>query len=190
MNWIESARLALQQLEGKAKFETMLGTASIITALLEKSDLKAVIVGGFAVEIYTRSEYTTVDIDLIFSRRDLANDLLLALGFTKEGRHWYHSTLGVSIEIPNDMLENAEISKVVKLNLPDHEHVYVIGIEDIILDRLRACIHWKSSSDCEWGYRLFLIHFENLDIEYMIHRAIIDLTSDQLQVWLEKSKQG
>lgn len=187
---IKSAKLALHALEGKAKFETMLNTTAIITALLEQTDLKAIIVGGFAVEIYTRNEYTTVDIDLIFSRRDLANELFLELGFTKEGRHWYHTRLGVSIEIPNDMLENAEINKVAKLNLPNQSHVYVIGIEDMILDRLRACIHWNSLSDCEWGYRLFLIHHQNLDIDYMLEKAKIDLTGSQLQIWLDRLKTG
>jgi predicted nucleotidyltransferase len=184
MNSIESGLLALQQLEGKPKFETMFGVASTLTTILEESGLKAVIVGGFAVEIYTRSEYTTVDIDLIFSRRDIANDTLLNLGFTKEGRHWYHSKLGVSIEIPNDMLENADTNKIIKLNLANQEHVYVIGIEDIILDRLRACIHSKSTSDCGWGYRLFLIHQKTLDIKYMIQKSAVDLTSVQLQAWI------
>ena len=185
MNAIDLARLAIEKLKGATKFETMLGTASLLTTLLDETGLKVVIVGGFAVEIYTRSEYTTVDIDLIFSRRDLANEVLLNLGFTKEGRHWYHEVLGVSIEIPNDMLENADMNRVLKLNLPSQEHVYVIGIEDIILDRLRACIHWKSTSDCEWGYRLFLIHRKNLDIDYMVQKAQVDLTSEQLKAWLE-----
>jgi hypothetical protein len=184
MSAIELARAALENLKGATKFEIMIGTASILTTLLEETGLKAIIVGGFAVEIYTRSEYTTVDIDLIYSRRDLANEILLNLDFTKEGRHWYHENLGVSIEIPSDMLENADVNRVLKLNLPSHEHIYVIGIEDIIMDRLRACIHWKSTSDCEWAYRLFLIHRKNLDIDYMIQTAQIDLTSEQLQAWL------
>lgn len=185
MNAIDLARHALGNLKGKTKFETMLGTASILTNLLDETGLKAIIVGGFAVEIYTRSEYTTVDIDLIFSRRDLANEILLHLGFTKESRHWFHDVLGVSIEIPNDMLENADVDRVVKLNLPSNEHVYIISIEDIILDRLRACIHWKSPSDCEWGYRLFLIHRKNLDIEYRIEKSQLDLTSEQLKDWIK-----
>ncbi|WP_157404568.1 hypothetical protein [Shouchella shacheensis] len=37
----------------------------------------------------------------------------------------------------------------------DKQKVFVIGVEDIILDRLRACVHWKSSSDCEWGMNPF-----------------------------------
>jgi hypothetical protein len=61
MNAIELARIAIQKLKGKTKFETMLGTVSILTTLLDETGLKAIIVGGFAVEIYTRSEYTTVD---------------------------------------------------------------------------------------------------------------------------------
>jgi hypothetical protein len=79
MNAIELARLAIEKLKNTTKFETMLGTASILTNLLDESGLKAVIVGGFAVEIYTRSEYTTVDIDLIFSRRDLAISMCMLL---------------------------------------------------------------------------------------------------------------
>ncbi|WP_373894498.1 hypothetical protein ACUL41_19020 [Virgibacillus natechei] len=75
----------------------------------------------------------------------------------------------ISVEIPNDMLEVADNERDVDLVLQNGLHVYVIGLEDIILDRLRACVHWKSSSDCEWGRRLFLLHFERLDINYLIN---------------------
>jgi hypothetical protein len=101
---------------------------------------------------------------MVFSRRDLANEVLLQLGFEREGRYWYHEELLISIEIPNDMLEDADINKVIELNLKNGYKLYVIGIEDIILDRLRACVHWKSTADCEWGKRLLLIHHERLDI--------------------------
>lgn len=78
----------------------------------------------------------------------------------------------ISVEIPNDMLEVADNERDVDLVLQNGLHVYVIGLEDIILDRLRACVHWKSSSDCEWGRRLFLLHFERLDINYLINIEI------------------
>jgi hypothetical protein len=62
--------------------------------------------------------------------------------------------------------------------------VYVIGIEDIILNRLRACVHWKSTSDCEWGQRMFLLHYERLDLTYMKQMAKKDLTLQILDHWI------
>lgn len=64
MNSIEKARLQLSTLKGKPKFEKMLQTTAILTKLFEQEKLKPIIVGGLAVEIYTRSEYTTSDIDI------------------------------------------------------------------------------------------------------------------------------
>ena len=85
----ENSITKLAALDGKTNFEKMIGTVGILTELLGENR-RPVIVGGLAVEIYTRNEYTTVDIDLI---------------------------------------------------LPDGMKVYVIGLENIILDSLRACVH-------------------------------------------------
>lgn len=63
---IDEARTRLRQLQNQSKFEKMLGVCSVLTGLTEQHRLKPIIVGGFAVEIYSRSEYTTVDIDLVF----------------------------------------------------------------------------------------------------------------------------
>ena len=150
MSLINEAKRMLLKLESKSTFEKMVQVAALLTKLLEDKHIRPVIVGGLAVEIYTRSDYTTVDIDMIISDRELAGQILVQLGFSVEGRHWYHEKLMISIEIPNDILEDADDSKVTELQINNDLKVYVIGIEDIILDRLRACIHWKSTSDCEW----------------------------------------
>jgi predicted nucleotidyltransferase len=183
---IEEAKLQLNKLKGKSKFEKMVQTTAILTGLFANENLRPIIVGGLAVEIYTRSEYTTSDIDLIFSQRDIADKYLRELGFVPEGRHWYHEHLLVSVEIPNDMLEDADHDRVIELRLEDDLHVYVIGIEDIILDRLRACVHWKSTSDCEWGKRLFLMHTERLDVDYLKTTTQIDNTFSQFNEWLRE----
>jgi hypothetical protein len=163
----------------------MVGVTAVLTDLLEQHKIKPVIVGGLAVEIYTRGDYTTVDIDVIISDRNLAADLLQQLGFIKTGRHLYHDKLMVSIEIPNNVLEDADDHRIIRLELEDKHKVFVIGIEDIILDRLRDCVHWKSSSDCEWGKRMFLLHNERLDMAYLKRTAANDLTAEKLQEWLQ-----
>lgn len=61
------------------------------------------------------TQRTTVDIDMIVSDRKLAGEILAQLSFVVEGRHWYHERLMVSIEIPNDMLEDADVSKITEI---------------------------------------------------------------------------
>jgi predicted nucleotidyltransferase len=176
----EDSIIKLNSLSGKSNFEKMIGTVGILTHLLGEAQ-RPIIVGGLAVEIYTRNEYTTVDIDLILSYRDKADEILTQLGFKKQGRHWFHPTLLVSVEIPNFVLEDADSARVLELILPDGMKVYVIGLEDIILDRLRACVHWKSNSDCEWAARLYYLHKDTLDIEYMKVTAKQDKTLEELE---------
>jgi len=60
----EDINKKLTTLHGKTNFEKMIGTVGLLTQLLAENQ-RPVIVGGLAVEIYTRNEYTTVDINLI-----------------------------------------------------------------------------------------------------------------------------
>lgn len=189
MNTIERAKEALSRLSPANRYEAMVEVAAVFTELVEKEGLIPVIVGGLAVEVYTRGNYTTLDIDLIFSRRQLADEILTQLGFIRESRHWYHPEIQVSIEIPSDVLEDADQDKIIKVNLPSGRHIYIIGIEDIILDRLRACVHRQSSSDCEWGLRMLKVHFDSLDIQYMVAKAQSDhrRTLQKLKEWLRET---
>lgn len=188
MSLIEVEKERLKGLKGKERFQVMTETVSSLTKLLEPHEVTPVVVGGLAVEIYTRGQYTTVDIDLVMQRRDLAGDILNELGFIKEGRHWYSPELMVAIEIPGNILEDADANRVTKILLKNGRYIFVIGIEDIILDRLRACVHWQSSSDCEWGLRMLKVHLESLDIDYMEKMAEADHENslEKLKEWLNK----
>ncbi len=190
MSSMEHHRRALQQLAGRSPYEIMTETAAIFTALVEPHDVIPVVVGGLAVEVYTRGQYTTLDIDLVMQGRDLARDILGQPGFLQEGRHWYHPELEVALEIPGAVLEDADPGRIIKINLPSGRHLYLIGIEDIILDRLRACIRWRSSSDSEWGLRMLKVHYTSLDLEYMCTMAQKDhaATAERLAEWLSETQ--
>ncbi|UTW69500.1 hypothetical protein KHA80_22500 [Anaerobacillus sp. HL2] len=95
------------------------------------------IVGGLSVEIYTRSHYTTHDIDFITSGWDQFNHLLTQeLGFQRTEREWYHKELELAVEIPSNFLEGSQ-DKIIKIKLPSEREIFVIGVEDIIIHRLQ-----------------------------------------------------
>src|SRR5699024_1622195 len=113
------------------KYDTMIKTAAIITKMLEKHNIKPIVVGGLSVEIYTQRDYSTRDIDFVSD------------GFTiiKEGRHFYRVENEVAVEIPDNHLEG-DINKVIKVNIDKELYLYLISLEDIIIDRLRATVQW------------------------------------------------
>lgn len=187
MRNIQSAKEALEQLHDRSKFEKLIHTAAIITELLLPHGIRPIIVGGLSVEIYTLSGYTTQDIDFVLNGYDLAGEVLASLGFTKLGKDWVHADLGISVEIPSNYLEG-DYDKITELPVADTA-VYVIGIEDIILDRLRAAVHWKSGESREWGYRMLLMYFEELDMEYIQGRFEHPLEENEFNLWMNEAIQ-
>jgi Predicted nucleotidyltransferase len=148
----------------------------IVTPLLDELGADpAVIVGGHAVELYTSGSYTTADIDLVMVRDDLARQLFDELGLRREGRFHYADELDVPIEIPSSHLAGS-LERVVKLSTPDG-YCYVIGIEDLILDRLNAAEFWQDVRSLEWARYLMASQLERVDFDYMRQKAAEEHTS-------------
>ena len=169
---------ALQTLD-LSTFELFLRVMAIITESSQNAGLLPIVVGGHAVSLYTRGDYATRDVDLVAP--DNISGVLDSLGFVKApgDRHWFQEELNVAIEIPDRQLAGS-MDKVIKLDLGDLGYVFVIGVEDLILDRLRACVYWKSSVDCEWAQRLYLVHREATDDDYI--RAQITKEAGALEI--------
>lgn len=142
----------------------------LITPLLDKLGADpAVIVGGHAVELYTSGSYKTADIDLVMIRDDLAKGLFERLGFEREGRFYYVPELDVPIEIPDDRLAGST-DRILKLNTPDG-YCYIVGVEDLILDRLNRAEFWRDARSLEWARFLMAAQQENVDFAYLRERA-------------------
>lgn len=131
-----------------------------------------ILVGGSAVEVYTFGHYVSGDIDLVAQNKDEVRNVLLSTGLFKEvGRLLISEELGVFVDIPDDVLAGS-YEKIRTIKIPELDtEIKVIGIEDLIVDRLNACIFWKSESDCEIARYLFEKYKDEIDLDYLIERA-------------------
>ena len=109
------------------------------------------------------------DVDLVSARRTEIGNLLESWGFERTGRHWHHEELDVAIEIPDDVLAGSE-DKVIQVEIEDLT-VYIIGVEDLIMDRLGAYYHWRSTDDGNWARELMVLYRQDIDWAYLKTRA-------------------
>lgn len=141
-----------------------------------------VIIGGHAVEFYTAGGYTTADIDLAAASEPLAA-VLSKWGFDREGRHWYDRELGLAVEAPSGRLAPEQEARATEVRL--HGSVArVLGIEDLVIDRLNACVHWESQEDCDWALTLLQAYRDRLDMDYLCRRARSEEVLVQLETML------
>ena len=161
-------------------FKRSLCVLGVITQAMITYGIRPILVGGGAVEFYTLGSYTTKDLDLIVEGREKAKTALDNLKFKRRSgaRHWYRDDLDLAIEIPDDYLAGS-MEKVTKV-LIDNMPVYIIGIEDLLIDRLSAYKFWKSQSDGEWAARIMLIHMDDIDWAYLDEVAITANVQDVL----------
>ena len=146
-------------------------TVALITRLLEETGRSApVIIGGCALSYYSREIYFTADIDLAYADREALDAVLKKIGFEKSGRYWVHEGLKVVIEAPASVLAG-EDSPVEIVEMGEGLQCRIIGIEDLVIDRLNACKHWKSEIDCEMAELLVKKYFNELDWSYLEEKA-------------------
>lgn len=127
---------------------------------------RPIVVGGQAVEVYTFGHYTTVDVDLV-ADDEVVERVLRDLGFHKQKghRHWYHQELQIPIEIVDSNLNGSQdMLTVVEV---DNLEIYIIGVEDLIIDRVRASVRWDSLSDLEMSEILTDAYKAMINLEYI-----------------------
>ncbi len=144
---------------------------AIITRLLrERGKPAPVLVGGGALSYYSREVYFTADIDLGYADREALDEVLRLLGFGKEGRYWVHQDLDIMVEVPASSLAGEEAPREV-VELGEGLECTVLGIEDLLVDRMNACRHWRSEADCEMVELLVARYGEEIDWDYLLRRA-------------------
>ena len=126
-------------------------------------------------EIYTRSAYTTHDLDFVAAPSDALDRAMLELGFTRVGRHWIHEPFRLAVEFPGTVLYPAES---VAIDV-DGLQLHVIAIEDLIVDRLASWKYWRWHADGA-AAALLLAQHPDLDVARLEERAATEDVEDAL----------
>ncbi len=146
--------------------------AGITRELRQRGKPAPILIGGCALAYYSREVYFTADIDVAYPDREALGEVLQELGFVVEGRYWVQHELKLVVEVPASSLpgEDAPLEIV---EFEDGLECTIIGIEDLLIYRMNACKHWKSTSDCEMVELLVRQFSEEIDWEYLISRAAL-----------------
>jgi len=161
-----------------------------ITYRLEKEKQHVYLVGGQAVETYTAGQFTTGDIDITTTDSKVTEKVLTSLGFEQIGMIWLNKQLGVAVQIVG-LFPNANLDKALTIEAGPYK-VNVIGVEDLIVDRLAHVKFFKVAGDMEKAKVLYAIFKRQIDKKYLRDTAKkrgVEDTLDQATV-LESPSQA
>lgn len=150
-------------------FKRRLYLVALLTEALKPYDIRPIVVGGAAVEFYTLGSYATLDVDLVSGGYERIDHILRGWGFTRRGRYWENVELDIAVEVPDSELAGS-YDRVTEVEI-DGMSLYLIGVEDLIIDRLNAFVYWRSERDGEWAKQLMALHEERIDWGYLRERA-------------------
>ncbi|MGC2062473.1 MAG: hypothetical protein WA610_05800 [Thermodesulfovibrionales bacterium] len=157
-------------IEENDEFKRKLLFLSALNREVRDKGIEFIVVGGSAVELYSFGKYQSGDIDIISSGSLSITEILLQNGFTKKGKNFISEELGIFIEIPGRTL-SGDPERVKTFVFGEDMSVQVIGVEDLIIDRLQSCVLWKYETDGEWAENLIGKYRDAMDLDYLIQRA-------------------
>ncbi|MFH1259977.1 MAG: DUF6036 family nucleotidyltransferase [Elusimicrobiota bacterium] len=167
-------------------FEKRLLFMGLLTKELLKYNIKPIVVGGNAVEFYTLGGYATRDIDIVCVDYRKLGDILKDWKFKKKGRHWFNEEYDLLVESPTDRLHGCP-EKVAEVRIKGLK-VYLIGVEDIIIDRLNAYVHWHSENDGRWAKELLVLNWDKIDWNYLEKQSKKEKTAQALTKLIKEIK--
>lgn len=153
-------------------FRRQLAIASVITKIFKYNGLiDPVIVGGSVVALYSQEQYKTVDLDMKSESVEAYTEILSKLGYIKRGKDFFHKELDSYIEFPSgemqDSWDHMREYIIEETGLP----IYVIGFEDLILDRVGSFVSTNDLDSKEWAIRLMGMLYADIDWSYLHKKA-------------------
>ena len=133
-----------------------------VTSQLEKKKQSIFLVGGQAVETYTAGQFLTGDIDVTTSDSAMTQKVLKSLGFEEIGMIWLNKPLGIAFHIVGYF--PPERSRTIRIG---PYKARIVGVEELILDRLSAAKFWNIPADYEKAKVLYDNCEKQLDKDYL-----------------------
>lgn len=181
----EMATELLNSLESlDSSYERSIETVAILTDLLDnKHDLQPVVVGELARQYYSSRKYSTNLADLVISDTKIVDELLKGLGFVRKSGYYEHQVNNVSISIPKHSLGESE-NNVLSVIVGGGLRVYMMSLNDIILDCIRSASSIGSIHDRKWGIDLLTENANTIDAEYILSHCQNNKEREEFAEWL------
>jgi len=135
-----------------------------ISERMARRNASVFLVGGQAVETYTGGVFTTGDIDITTTDTKGTEALLEKLGFAKEGMIWVSARLGMAVHLVASYPKRSIRHRTFEV---DGYLVKVVGVEDLVVDRLCAAKFWRSERDAEQAKALLEVFRDSIDDGYL-----------------------
>lgn len=150
---------------------------AVIAEALRSRGQDPILVGGAAVEFFTRGGYSTEDLDFVTEGGVEVTDVMQSLGFEKIGKDFVDRKRGLYIEFPSGTIAAGE--KFYEIDV-DGVPLRIISCEDLVVDRLNAFKFWKSALD---GINaLLLLEMNSVDEKRLVDRAKSENVFDALNL--------
>lgn len=138
------------------------------------------VVGGSALEIYTRGDYVSDDIDLVASDRRRLEDALRSWGFRQDGMYWKHPDLKPLVQIVGQYDSGSrQRNQIVSTR---YGRVRLGSIEDIVWKRVVEARYWRRPKALDEAMLAVRRYGNRLDWEYIGSHAkkngVEDLVAD------------
>ena len=143
---------------------------ALLSRELAAVGIEPILVGGAALEFYTAGGYATHDVDLAMPSGAAVDRAFARMGFVKDGRYWHHAELDLLFEAPAPAGLPGEDAPRTEVAI-DGLRIVVLGVEDLLIDRLRAWAHWRSEEDGRWARRLVALHGDRMNWDYLRERT-------------------
>src|ERR1035437_3712509 len=130
---LRDALSAAAQIEDQT--ERLLEAAAIISEALAELGVEPVVVGGLAVAYWSRSRYTTGEIDFLMPKRAEVVERLHELGFQEAVPRHFVFEDRIAFEAPGTQLDEGD--QAARIKLASGREVQVLSIEDAVLWRVR-----------------------------------------------------
>jgi len=153
--------------------------------LSRASSSEIVIVGGSAIEIYTRGGYVSGDID-IRADRESVQRVLRSWGFAHKGRLWVRADWGIAIDVVGDKY-TGDLYRVTTLSTPEAT-VQIAVVEDLFIKRLAAAKHWRVEEALDEADLLWTGYHETMDPAYLDRKAREYDVADVLEAYRNRPR--
>lgn len=167
---------------------TMIELASFLCSELEKENIEVVLSGGSCVEIYSRGDYTSYDLDLINRYNDTffkIKKVMESLDFKEEGKYFVHINTKYFIEFPSGPLGvgDSDVKDIEKI-VTKYGTLKLLSATDCVKDRLAAYYHWDDMQSLTQA--LWVGSKNKIDIEDLTQWSIKEKSLDKFQEFINR----